>query len=85
MTKFVNKGDEIDHYFPSGHPDSLRVATGQVVDVGDLKVVDAGDCFLVGDGDDVRAWAKSRWEKQGSSQKTPAPKTESDKPATKSE
>jgi hypothetical protein len=64
MAKFVNTGETVDHYFPGGHPDTLRVESGQVVDVGDVSVVEHGDCYLVGDGDNVRAWPKSRWQLQ---------------------
>jgi hypothetical protein len=66
MTKFVNAGADTDLYFPAGHPDSLFVEAGQLVDLGDLKVEDGGDCWLVGEGDNVRAWSKDRWQKQGS-------------------
>jgi hypothetical protein len=65
MTKFVNNGGEVDLYFPAGHPESLHVEAGQVVDLADLKVEDGGDCWLVGEGDNVRAWPKERWGKQG--------------------
>lgn len=67
MTKFVNAGPDTDLYFPAGHPDSLFVEAGQLVDLGDLKVEDGGDCWLVGEGDNVRAWSKERWQKQGGS------------------
>ena len=81
MTKFVNKGEGIDHYYPGGHPDSLRVDAGQVVDVGDLKVEELDDCYLVGEGDDVRAWPKTRWEQQG----TPASRRSPREKDTKTE
>ena len=67
MTKFVNKGEGVDHYYPGGHPDSLRVEAGQVVDVGELNVEELDDCYLVGEGDSLRAWPKSRWEMQTAS------------------
>ncbi len=83
MTKFVNTGDAIDLYFPAGHSDSLQVEAGQVVDLGDMKVEEGDDCWLVGEGDNVRAWPKDRWERQG--EKKSAPKsTEKDKSADKS-
>jgi hypothetical protein len=75
MAKFVNVGGDADHYFPAGHGDSLPVASGQLVDVGDVNVEEMDDCYLVGEGDDLRAWPKSRWELQGSAKKdtkTPA-------------
>lgn len=83
MTKFVNTGDDIDLYFPAGHPDSLPVESGQVVDLGDLKVEDGGDCWLVGEGDNVRAWSKDRWEKQGAAKKDDKSDKAADKPADK--
>lgn len=78
MTKFVNTGDAIDLYFPAGHPDTLEVGPGQVVDLGDLKVVEGDDCWIVGD-EDPRAWSKDRWEKQDDKKSAPAKKDE--KPA----
>ncbi len=88
MTKFVNTGDDIDLYFPAGHSDSLQVEAGQVVDLGDLKVEEGDDCWLVGEGDNVRAWPKGRWEKQGekkSAAKDKPAEKPADKPAEKSE
>lgn len=79
MTKFVNKGEAVDHYYPGGHPDSLHVESNQVVDVGDMNVEELDDCYLVGEGDNVRAWSKSRWEMQT------APRTRSREKDTKSE
>jgi hypothetical protein len=83
MTKFVNNGPGTDHYFPGGHPDSLRVENGQTVDVGDVKVEEQDDCYLVGEGDDVRAWPKSRWKLQGSAAKQKAEPKESTKTQSK--
>lgn len=83
MTKFVNNGSPIELYFPAGHPDSLTVDSGQVVDVGDLKVEEGDDCWLVGEGDDVRAWPKERWEKQGE-RKSSRSSQKDEKPAEKS-
>ena len=79
MTKFVNRGGPVDHYFPAGHTDSLYVENGQVVDVGEANVEEQEDCYLVGDGDDVRAWPKSRWEMQTTRSNTKPTKNE--KPA----
>ena len=85
MTKLVNTGAALDLYFPEGHPDSLFVEAGQVVDLGDLNVEDGGDCWLVGEGDNVRAWSKDRWQRQGERAKSkPAsdrPERAADKPA----
>jgi hypothetical protein len=82
MTKFVNNGDAIDLYFPAGHPESLQVESGQVVDLGDLKVEEGDDCWLVGEGDEVRAWSKDRWEKQ-EEKKSAKPAAKDDKSAEK--
>jgi hypothetical protein len=78
MAKFVNTGEAVEHYFPGGHPDTLRVENGQVVDVGEVAVAEHEDYFLVGEGDDVRAWPKSRWQLQvtRSSTKSTASKSE---------
>lgn len=64
MAKFVNLGDDVEHYFPAGHGDSLPVLAGQLVDVGDANVEEQDDCYVVGTGDAARAWPKSRWELQ---------------------
>lgn len=64
MAKFVNTGEAVDHYYPAGNSESLFVDAGQVVDVGDLPYEEREDCYLVGEGDNVRAWPKSRWELQ---------------------
>lgn len=72
MAKFVNVGDDVDHYFPAGHGDSLPVTNGQTIDVGDVNVEDGGDCWLVGEGDGLRAWPKSRWDYQGAQKKDKA-------------
>jgi hypothetical protein len=45
MAKFVNaSGGDVYHYFPEGHGDSVMVAAGQVIDVGDLEVEELDDC-----------------------------------------
>ncbi len=81
MAKFVNNGPDTDHYFPGGHPESLHVKNGQVVDVGDVDFDEQDDCYIVGTGDDARAWPKSRWKLQGEKKK-PAEKTPAkDEPA----
>lgn len=90
MAKFVNLGDDVDHYFPAGHGESLPVTNGQIVDVGDVNVEDQGDHYVVGEGDDARAWPKSRWELQGaakkdSASKAPAKETPKEKSAPASQ
>lgn len=75
MAKFVNNGEDVDHYFPAGHGDSLPVTAGQTVDVGDVNVVEQDDCWVVGEGDDARAWPKSRWSYQDTGKKETASKT----------
>jgi hypothetical protein len=81
MTKFVNTGEAVEHYHPGGHENSLHVEQGQVVDVGDANVEEQDDCYLVGSGDDVRAWPKSRWQMQVSRRES----TRKDKPETPAE
>lgn len=79
MTKLVNNGDAVDLYFPAGHPDTLEVGAGQVVDLGEVKVEEGDDCWLVGEGDNVRAWPKERWSKQGEKSNPTRPKKADDK------
>lgn len=55
-----NLGEAVHLYAPPDSPNSLPVDAGQVVTVaGPLEETD--DAYLCGEGDDVRAFPKSRW------------------------
>lgn len=62
MLKFKNIGQE---QIDVGKPAELG---GRIVPAGDVFEVDGvvtdelGDCYLVGEGDNVRAWPKAQWE-----------------------
>lgn len=71
MAKLMNVGpDAVYLWAPPEYEDSLLVEAGQVVDVtGDVSE-ELDDAYIVGAGDDARAFPKSRWELAG---KAPAP------------
>lgn len=53
----------VDIYFPAGHADSLHVEPGDVIDVpGDLAPDQPDDAYVIGTGDDARAWPKALWD-----------------------
>lgn len=48
---------------PEGHPDSHLVEPGEVLQVpGDSKETD--DAYIVGKGDDARAYPKAIWKRE---------------------
>jgi hypothetical protein len=50
-------------FFPQGHHDSLYVEPGDVIDVpGDVVADSPDDAFVIGTGDEARAWPKALWE-----------------------
>ncbi|MYR84086.1 hypothetical protein GTY41_03785 [Streptomyces sp. SID685] len=56
-----NLGEAVHLYAPPDSPSSLAVDAGQVVTVaGPMKEID--DAYICGEGDDARAFPKSRWE-----------------------
>lgn len=63
MPDFVNIGSApVDVYAPEGHPDTLHVDPGQTITVpGELAAEQAVDAYLVGEGDNARAWPHSQW------------------------
>lgn len=63
MPDFVNIGPAVDVYAPAGGSDSLHVDPGQTITVaGDLANEQPEDAYLVGCGDDARAWPHSQWQ-----------------------
>lgn len=66
--------DDVDLYHPAGHPSSLLVKAGAVVEVvGALAEDQSEDAHLIGEGDAVRAWPKSRWSIEKSPARASAP------------
>lgn len=64
MAQFENLLDAVHHYGPAGSPNAVFVDHGQILDVGNLPVEEHGDCYLIGEGDDVRALPKARWRRK---------------------
>lgn len=57
-----NLGEAVHLYAPPDSPNSLSVDADQVITVaGPVKENEAGDAYLCGEGEDVRAFPKSRW------------------------
>jgi hypothetical protein len=66
-----NTGGPVHLYAPPESPNSLPVDAGQIVTVaGPLE--ETGDAYLCGEGDNQRAFPKSRWAvEKPSSKKAP--------------
>lgn len=55
-----NLGEAVHLYAPSDSPNSLPVDEGQIITVaGPLE--DTDDAYICGEGDQARAFPKSRW------------------------
>ena len=72
-----NLGEAVHLYAPPGSPNSLSVDAGQVITVAG-PVEETGDAYLCGEGDDRRAFPKSRWTVEADDKPR---KTSSRKPA----
>lgn len=68
MLRFKNLLANCHVYHPSGHPNSVLVTEGQVVEVAGEVVAEHDDCWVVAMDGDTRAWPKTNWELE------PAPK-----------
>lgn len=55
-----NTGGPVHLYAPPGSPNGLPVDAGQVVTVAG-PLAEAGDAYVCGEGDQARAFPKSRW------------------------
>lgn len=60
--RLKNVGPAVDLYRPAGDSRSLRVEEGQVVETPGELSGEVDDAYLIGAGDDMRAWSKTRWE-----------------------
>ncbi|MEU8270828.1 hypothetical protein AB0B89_27180 [Sphaerisporangium sp. NPDC049002] len=59
MARFKNKsGDELH----IGRADGRRVDAGEVIEVDGELTEEIDDAYIVGKGDDERAWPKETWE-----------------------
>lgn len=70
--RLKNVGPAVDLYRPAGDARSLRVEEGQVVETPGELAGEIDDAYLIGEGDDVRAWPKTRWELDAPKQRTGA-------------
>jgi hypothetical protein len=55
-----NVGEAVHLYAPPDSPDSLPVDEGQVVTVAG-PMAETDDAYICGEGDEARAFPKSRW------------------------
>lgn len=55
-----NLGTPVHLYAPPDSPNSLPVDAGQIITVAG-PVEETGDAFVCGEGDQARAFPKSRW------------------------
>jgi hypothetical protein len=62
MPRFRNLGAAAHVYRQAGHPESLFVDAGQIVDAPGQVSEEKADAYVVGVGDDARAWPKALWE-----------------------
>lgn len=70
-TRFTNiSGDGVVLFAPTGHPDAMQVAADGEVEVPGDITSELDDAYIVGEGDDARAWPKATWALGG------APKSE---------
>jgi hypothetical protein len=58
----VNIGAPVHLFKPAGDPDELLVEHGQVVEVPGVVVAELDDAYVIGDGDNARAWPMAQWE-----------------------
>lgn len=59
MAKFKNISGEQLHL---GRPDGRAIDAGEVIDAGGEVDDELDDAWIVGEGDDARAWPKATWE-----------------------
>lgn len=60
--RLKNVGSAVDLYRPAGDPQSLPVDAGQVVEVPGEISGELADAYLIGEGDQARAWPMAQWE-----------------------
>lgn len=61
MARLKNVGEPVHVYAPPGGAHSLFVDAGQIVEVPGEITGEVADAYLIGAGDDVRAWPKGQW------------------------
>lgn len=62
MIKLKNTLAPVDVYAPAGDSSSVAVDNGQVLVVAGDLAQETEDAYVIGTGDEVLAWPKSRWE-----------------------
>jgi hypothetical protein len=61
-TRFKNDTDaDLVLFGPTGHPDAFTCKSGDIVEIPGDITAETDDAFIVGDGDDARAWPKTVW------------------------
>ncbi len=78
MARLKNTGDPVHVYAPEGDQRSLLVDTDQIVEVPGEVTEELDDAYIVGHGDDARAWPKSRWAATSKADHHPTPDRTSD-------
>jgi hypothetical protein len=72
-TRFKNNtDDDLVLFGPTGHPDAYICPAGEIVEVRGDITDETDDAFIVGSGDDARAWPKSLWRVTKSETRTRA-------------
>lgn len=62
MVKLKNLGEAVHVYRPAGDANSLLVEHDQVLEAPGEITEELDDAYIVGAGDDVRAYPKAQWE-----------------------
>lgn len=62
MARMVNIGAPVHLFKPGADLDSLLVERGQVVEVPGAVAAELDDAYVIGDGDNARAWPMAQWE-----------------------
>lgn len=60
--RLKNVGAAVHLYRPAGDPSSLYVDAEQIVEVPGEISAEVDDAYVIGEGDQARAWSKSQWE-----------------------
>lgn len=74
MLRFKNLGEVCHAYFPAGHPESVEVVAGGILEVPGELIEEIADAYLVRESEDqVRAWPKERWQQDVPAPRKPSP------------
>lgn len=71
MARLKNIGPDVYTYAADGTAESLLVETGQTIEVLGPITEELDDAYIIGAGDDRRAWPKAQWELPSSGPATP--------------